>query len=255
MKRSVKSIIGFAMGAIDGDIGKVKEFFFDDQDWRVRYIVVETGSWLFGRKVLIAPQALLTPDWENKVFPVNLSKDQIKNSPNIDTEKPVSRQQELELYAHYPSWSGSWTGGIWAGGVGTTGMMTSSALPFEQAIHERNNIPGEEPGNPHLRSTDKLKGYTIKASDGDIGDAEDFIIDDINWKLSYMIVDTGNWLPGKKVLISPKWIKEMKWDTSEVIVKASVEQVKNSPEYHADKEITDSQELHLENYYGEFISH
>ena len=255
MKRSIKSLVGFAMGANDGEIGKVKEFYFDDKDWTIRYIIVETGSWLFGRKVLIAPQALLTPDWDGKIFPVNLTKDQIKQSPDIDTDKPVSRQQELDLYAHYPSWSGSWPGGIWAGGMGTVGMMTSPALPLEQAIHENEKIRGEETGDPHLRSTNNLKGYNIKAIDGEIGDAEDFIVDDSTWKLAFMVVDTGNWLPGKKVLISPKWIKDFKWDTSEVIVNVTVDQVKNSPEYDVDKEISDSHELHLEKYYGGFIPH
>src|SRR5690349_6541754 len=102
MKRSAKNLIGFTMGATDGEIGKVKEFYFDDKTWTIRYLIVETGSWLFGRKVLISPQAVVTPDWENNVFPVNLTKEQIKNSPDIDTEKTVSRQQEIELYAHYP---------------------------------------------------------------------------------------------------------------------------------------------------------
>jgi uncharacterized protein YrrD len=254
MKRSVKSLIGFAMGAIDGDIGKVKEFYFDDKDWTIRYIIVETGNWLLGRKVLIAPQALLSPDWEGKVFPINLTKEQIKNSPDIDTDQPVSRKQELELYAHYP-WSGYWTGGIWDGGMGTAGMMTLPVLPFEPAIDENDNVAHKETGNPHLRSTHNITGYDIKALDGEMGDAEDFIVDDSNWKLSFMVVDTGNWLPGKKVLISPKWIKDIRWDTSEIIVNASVEQVKNSPEYNADKKISDEDELHLQNYYGGFISH
>ncbi len=254
MKRSLKSLVGFAMGAVDGDIGEVKEFYFDDKEWTIRYIIVETGSWLLGRKVLIAPQAVLTPDWEGKIFPVNLTKDQIKNSPNIDTDKPVSRQEELELYAHYP-WSGYWPGGIWDQGMGTLGMMTSPSMPFDQTIYESENISGKETDNPNLRSTDNVTGYDIKAMDGEIGNAEDFILDDSNWKLTFLVVDTGNWFPGKKVLISPKWIKDIRWDTSEVVVNASVDKVKNSPQYDADKEISADDELHLQNYYEGFIAH
>ncbi len=111
MKRSIKSLIGYTMGATDGEIGKVKEFYFDDESWTIRYLIVETGSWLSGRKVLISPDALLTPDWQQKVFPVNLTKKQIKNSPHIDTEKPVSRQQEMKLYEHYP-WTSYWEGSL-----------------------------------------------------------------------------------------------------------------------------------------------
>lgn len=215
------------MGATDGEIGKVKAFYFDDNTWTIRYLIVETGGWLSGRKVLISPQALLAPDWESNVFPVNLTKEQIKNSPDIDTDKPVSRQQEIALNAYYP-WTGYWGSGIWSGGMGVTGMMTSPAIPLEQAIHENESASRKETGDPHLRSTDEVSGYNIKAADGEIGDAEDFIVDDSTWKIAFMVVDTGNWFPGKKVIISPKLIKDIKWDTSEIVLNASVEQVKNS---------------------------
>ena len=252
MKRRIKSLTGFTIGGTDGEIGKVKEFYFDDTTWTIRYLIVETGSWLFGRKVLISPEALHTPDWEGKVFPINLTKEQIKNSPDIDTEKPVSRQQEIELNSHYP-WTDYWGGGIWAGGMGTTGMMTSSSIPFETAIHE--NAGGDEAANPHLRSTHKVTGYHIKATDGEIGDVEDFIVDDSTWKIDFLLVDTGNWFPGKKVLISPKWIKEVSWENSTVNVNASEEQVKNSPEYQPSQQLSESYESNLQNYYGKFISH
>ncbi|TDE18100.1 PRC-barrel domain containing protein [Dyadobacter psychrotolerans] len=251
MKRSIKSLVGFTMGAIDGEIGKVKEFYFDDNAWTIRYLIIETGSWLFGRKVLISPQAVLTSDWENKVFLVNLTKEQIKNSPEIDTEKPVSRQQEIELYAHYP-WTGYWGGGIWAGGMGTSGMMMSPSLPLETAVHEK--LHSEEAINPHLRSTDHVTGYNIKAIDGEVGDVEDFVIDEGTWKLAFMVVDTGNWFPGKKVLISPNWIKDIQWDTSDVMVNASVKQIKDSPEYDANTYLSDGYETNLHTYYGGFIS-
>lgn len=247
MKRNVKSLIGFTIGATDGEIGKVKEFYFDDRTWTISYLIAETGNWLSGRKVLISPEALLTPDWAAKVFPVNLTKEQVKNSPDIDTEKPVSRQQEMEWNRYYPR-AGSWAGSLWSGGIGTTGMVIPMQETLEQATQN------EEDNDPHLRSTDKVTGYSIKATDGDIGDVEDFIIDDSTLNINYMVVDTGNWFPGKKVIISPKWIKEIKWDISEVAVKATVEQVKNSPEYDVSKYVDEVYERSLTNYYGRFIS-
>ncbi len=230
MKRTIKNLMGFTMGATDGEIGKVKDFYFDDLTWTIRYLVVETGSWLSNRKVLISPEALLEGDWTNETFPVNLTKEQIKNSPDIDTDKPVSKQHETELYAHYP-WTNYWAGGLWAGGMGATGMMTPmSSVPMDEAvINSKNNPDAEEDGDPHLRSAKNVQGYKV--------------------------VDTGNWFPGKKVTISPEWIKEIKWETSEVIVNASVEQVKNSPEYDASKQLSTEYEASLKNYYGRFISH
>jgi uncharacterized protein YrrD len=248
--------MGFTMGATDGDIGKVKDFYFDDVTWTIRYLVVETGNWLSNRKVLISPEALLQVDWANETFPVNLTKEQIKKSPDVDTDQPVSRQHELKLYAHYP-WTSYWGGGIWAGGMGTTGMMMpSSSVPMEEAVKNgEQTSDAEADGDPHLRSAKNVQGYTIHALDDTIGDVEDFIVDDSNWTINYMVVDTGNWFPGKKVIISPYLIKEINWETSEVRINASVEQVKNSPEYDASKHLSIEYEANLQNYYGRFISH
>ena len=252
MKRSINSLIGYAIGATDGEIGKVKEFYFDDLTWTVRYVIVETGNWLNGRKVLLSPQALLTPDWKNEVFPINLTKEKIKNSPNIDTEQPVSRQHEIEIYEYYP-WTKYW-GGMWGGGMGIAGLMTDVHQPVAEAVRGENSTDAKAAdGNPHLRSTHKVKGYTIHAVDGKIGDVEDFIVDDSSWKLDYLVVDTGRWFPGKKVLISPKLVKEIEWDTSEVIINVSEADVKNSPEYEPGEAISESYAANLQDYYGKFI--
>ncbi len=248
MQRKIKSLIGFSIGATDGEIGEVKELYFDDLTWTVRYLIVETGSWLNNRKVLIAPQALLKPDWENKVFPVNLTKEQIKNSPDIDTEYPVSRQHEIEMYNYYP-----WTT-YWGGGMGASGMMTEVNEPLVDAVKRENSSENKDvTGDVHLRSTDKVTGYAIHAVDGKIGDVEDFIVDETSWKIDFLEVDTGNWFPGKKVLISPKLVKEIKWDNAEVLLNISEADVKNSPEYKPSEAISESYAANLQNYYGKFI--
>lgn len=245
MKRSINSLIGYSIGASNGELGKVKDFFFDDKTWTIRYLIVETGNWLKGRKVLISPEAVLMPDWENEIFPVNLTEDQVKNSPEIDTEKPVSRQQELELYQHYP-WTNYW---------GDVTMGIGMPTPMYPTMHsgEDTRDDKESEGDPHLRSTKHVTGYSVNATDGEIGDIEDFLIDDINWKIDFVIVDTGKWFPGKKVIISPKWIKEIQWDTSTVIVNASVENVKNSPEYDPKNPLSEVYESELHNYYGGIV--
>ena len=250
MHHNIKSLTGFTMGATDGEIGQVKEFYFDDHTWTIRYLIVETGGWLNHRKVLISPEALLTPDWEHEIFPVNLTKEQIKNSPDIDTEQPISRQHEIEMYEYYP-WTSYWGGGYWGGGMGTSGMMTQVHEPLKEAVHNENNMAAKDSsGNPNLRSTHKVKGYTIHASDGEIGDVEDFIIDDSTWKLDFMVVDTGHWFPGKKVLISPKLIKEIDWDTFTVVVNATEEEVKSSPEYAYGEAVSETYKKILNDYYA-----
>lgn len=264
MKRSAKSLTGFTMGATDGDIGKVKEFYFDDETWTVRYLVVETGNWLSGRKVLISPQALKTPNWDDEVFPVELTKDQVKHSPEIDTDKPVSRQHENLLYEHY-AWNNYWGGGLWGGGIGTAGMIMPTPVPLEEELEKNKDAyagKDEAPkktetpeGDPHLRSTDNIKGYAIKATDGDIGDVEDFIIDDESWKIDFIVVDTGNWFPGKKVLLSPDLIKDIDWQTETVSVKTNTDTVKHSPEYDADEPIDEAYAKQLGQHYGNGVTY
>lgn len=254
MKHSVKHLEGYKLGASDGDIGEVKSVLFEDDTWTVRYLVVKTGSWLFGRKVLISPAAIAGVNFNEKIIAVNLTKEQVKNSPDIDTEKPVERQQEILLYQHYGMGNYWAAGGLWAGGIGTTGMMMQADMPVEGPLHEeRGSDPesdSDRDANPHLRSTDNVKGYTIEARDGNIGDVADFIVDDSNWKISFVVVDTGDWLPGKKVIISPAWIKEVKWETSSVKVDVTVDRVKNSPEYDPNQPVSDEYETRLSRHYG-----
>ena len=223
MKRNIKSLIGFSMRAIDGDIGTVKDFYFEDNSWVVRYLVVETGSWLNGRKVLIPTDANLTPDWENQAFPINLSKAQIKGSPDIDTELPVYRQQEIKLYDHYLL-GNYWRGGFVAGGIPLP--MSEEMMQQDDKISEK--ITGDD---LHLRSIAKVAGYNVKATDGTIGTVKDFIIDDASWNIISLVVETGYWFSGKSVLLSPETIKEIQWAVSEIVVDISVSEVKECPEY------------------------
>ena len=246
MKRNLKGLTGFSMGAVDGEIGSVKEFYFDDETWTIRYLVVETGSWLSGRKVLISPFALKSADMDKEIIPVNLTREQIKNSPDVDTEKTVSRQEELNLYNHYGWPYDDPAGTGFYGGWGFGGMV-EARIPFDDQIAIQKDK--EFPKNPHLRGTKEVKGYTIHAVDGEIGEVEDFIVDDSSWRIHFMVLDTGKWLPGKKVLISPKWIREIKWATSEVFVDLSVDAIKNSPEYDHSLTFPENYETTLYDYY------
>ncbi len=251
MKRSLKSLVGYTLGAIDGEIGKIKEFYFDDETWTIRYLIVDTGSWLSGRTVLISPEALRSKDWDAKVLPVNLTKEKIANSPDIDTEKPVSRQEEIKLYEYYP-WTNYWgmDSGLGLVGMGASRMMTSNRVPFVQAIHSSDeSTETAEKGDPHLRSAEKVKGYTVKALDGEVGVVADFIIDDDTWEIKFLVVDTGNWFSGKKVLLSPSWIKEIDWEDSSIVVKATINDIKNSPEYDHGKPISETYETESNQYY------
>jgi uncharacterized protein YrrD len=252
MKRNIKSLLGFTVGGLDGEIGKVDEFYFDDESWTIRYLIVATGNWFSGRKVLISSDALLASDWNNKIFRVNLTIDEIKNSPDIDTEKPVSRQEEIKLNLHYP-WRSYWEGALWARTMGTAGMVIPNPVTLGEDIPPEAGTKADSSfeGNQHLRSTYKVTDYYIQAGDGEIGKVEDFILDDESWKIDFIVVNTGNWLVGKKVLIAPDLIKKISWAKSVVEVKASVDMIKNSPEYDFGQPLSAVYSAKLQGYYKE----
>jgi hypothetical protein len=235
MRPSLHSMIGFTIHAVDGELGKVNEFYFDDTTWTIRYMVAETGSWLSGRKVLISSVALGKPEWESRTFSVNLTCDQVRNSPDIDTERPVYRQHEAQLHEYY-QWPMYWESGY-------GGIFGITPFPvFENPLSQKSSKP-ERQDDPHLRSTHQVSGYRIHATDGEIGHVKDFIVDDENWAIDFLVIDTGNWLPGRKVLISPKWIKNVSWADTSVYLDRTRQSVENSLDF-------DSTETNLRDYKG-----
>jgi len=238
-------LINCTVRAKDGDLGRVEEFYFDDHKWIIRYMVVDTGRWLQSRQVLISTAALKKPEWKSRAFPVNLTKQQVRNSPSIDTNKPVSRQHEADLNDFY-NWPAYWGMGLEP--FGSIGYPVPTHLP--QAAKKK-KMPFEKPPNPHLRSTCQVTGYHIQAIDGEIGQVGDFILDDETWAIRYVVVDTQNWLPGKKVLVFPSWIMRVSWDKSKVFVDLSRESVKNSPAFDPSKPVSRVYEERLFDHYGQ----
>jgi sporulation protein YlmC with PRC-barrel domain len=228
MQRNIKSLIGYSMEATDGDIGKVEEFYFEDTTWVIHYLIVKTGNWFLYRKVLIGPQAIVRRNAAPGIFPVNLSKEQIRTSPDIDTDKPVSLQQDIELYGHY-AWQRYGGGGFYAGG--SPAAMDNVPIIDEKKMREADPNDKRSDDDLHLRSTKTIMGYHIHASDGDIGHVSDFILDDANWQIRYLVVDTHNWFGGKKVLIETGTIKEIQWENSKVILDISTNSLKDCPAF------------------------
>ena len=231
MLNSFSHLTGSTATASDGSIGHVKAAFFDDQWWTIRYLVVDTGSWLSERQVLISPFSVKQPLGSGGNIDLALTREQVKGSPDIDTHQPVSRQHELQFsgYYAYPEY---WDGGaLW--GMGAYPMLTYTPTPAEIAAAKAMRQRDVRAADVHLRSSTKVTGYNIQASDESIGHVQDFVFDDESWTIRYLVVDTRNWWPGgKKVLVATPWIDRIDWATSTVHVKLTREQVKNSPEYH-----------------------
>jgi len=216
MLRSINEMYNYTISALDGEIGNVRDFYFDDETAYIRYMIVGTGKWFLGKQVLLSPRALLEADWATQTLSVNMTKEQIKNAPDIDVSKPVARKIERILFKYY-SWLPYWS------------FSTK---------------------DPDLRSTNEVEGYHIKANDGEIGHVEDFVVDDELWIIRYIVVDTRNWLPGKKVIVSPSWIERVDWLEKEVYIGLSKEEIQNSPTYDPSIPINRQYEERLYDFYG-----
>lgn len=223
MKHNMNSLIGYRISATNGVLGKIVDFYFDDKKWNIRYLVIETGNWLSGRKVLISSQEITKCDIEHQQFNLNLTMDQIRHSPNIDTQLPVTRQMEEILHRHH-SWGFYWENFIF---VHEKAAEKVKVNPITEDLYAVDNSVYDI----HLQSALKVSGYHIHAIGGEIGHLNDYIIDDQTWKITDVIVDTHKFTGGKKVVVNVTHVDALNWSVYEVFLDISVNDVKNSPEY------------------------
>jgi hypothetical protein len=227
--RKVGDLKGYRLHARDGEIGKLREVYFDDHRWMVRYFVVDTGSWLLERQVLIAAGAVTGVAETEKTIAVSLSREEVKHSPPPDVAKPVSRLFEEENEPYYDP-------------------LRRPAPPPSQA-----EAVVEIPPDPHLRSSDEISGYRIHADDGEFGHVLDLVVDDQNWTVRYLEADTHHWWPGKKVLLAPAWVRSVNWAETAVRVGLTREAIKSAPAYDPSKAIAREYEIRLFKHYGKTL--
>jgi uncharacterized protein YrrD len=195
MLHDLETLTGFSVIATDGALGSIRDFLFDDLSWKIRCLVVDAGSWLARRAVVLAITAVEQPDWAKRILHVHLTKEQLRHSPDVDTEKPVSRQQEIAMQEYFGLpiyWAESDFGAV-------------SSLPPGR------KYPVHTKEDSHLRSASGLTGYEVWATDGEIGRVEGFVMDDASWHLGYLDVKMGDWLHSRSVLVPTRWVASVSW--------------------------------------------
>ena len=258
MLRNLKDLENVKISATDGEIGHVKDLYFDDDAWAIRYFVVETGTWLSSRKVLISPISVRHGNCLEQTLAVAITKEQVKNSPGIDTDKPVSRQNEEQYlgYYGYPNYWGG--GGMWGDGLYPYEMVPGYAgMRVDHVEHERQeeeNLQIERSlhrnDDPHLRSCQEVVGYHVHAEDGGVGHIDGMLVDEATWAIRYVVVNTSNWWVGHKVLVSPEWITEVNWTDKSVSIDLTRNTLKESPPYDSAEDLNRRQESGLYLHYG-----
>ena len=256
MLRSIKELEGYMVNATDGDVGHIKDCYFDDALWVIRYFVVGTGEWLNSRRVLISPHAIGKPMGSDNRIPASITREQVKNSPDIDTDKPISRQHEIRYFGYYGYpfyWAGS---GIW-GETSYPGMLLGGA-GYDGIADENNNQPAnaatedgvQKSNDQHLRSCNEVSKYRVHASDGDIGHVKGLLVDEATWSIRYLIVATSNWGVGHAVLISPEWVDDVSWSNEKMSIDLTRQAIKDSPIYDPTVELGRDHELSIYKHYG-----
>ena len=220
MLQNIKALYGSKLTALDGDIGHVSDFYFDDKSWVIRYLVANTGTWLKERMVLLSPHAFGKWDQLEASLKINLRRKQIENSPSITSHVPVSRQFEVEYYRYY-GWPAYWSGdAMWGAGAFPMVMHPPSAeMDKDYPRHHHRD-------DKHLRSAKALKGYGIQATDGAVGHLSSFVVDDRSWAIRELVVDAGSWISCKEILIQPDKVDRISYEDSKVFVnltKADIE--------------------------------
>ena len=261
MLRTSQELEKYTIKAIDGEIGHVKDFYFEDDSWVLRYLVVDAGSWLTSRQVLISPVSIHDANWVERTLPTSITRDQVRHSPGIDTEQPVSRQNEEQYmgYYGYPNYWGD--AGMWGAGMYPyamyPGYVDRDLDRLARTERERNIEAGlraerarHRHDDPHLRSCNAVVGYHLHATDGEIGHVASYLIDEQTWAIRYLVVDTSNWWMGHKVLIAPEWITGVSWSDKTVSVNVKRESVKTALAYDPEAVWSDELDLGLYRHYG-----
>jgi len=271
MLRKAHSLIGTKIHATDGEMGHIEDFYFDDAKWMIRYMIVRTGSWFSGKHVMLAPSTIGDVVWEKHSVNVNLSKEQITKSPDLNMEMPVTREQEIDLVRelNYPTyWSG--TPGPISDSISTMGLAATggpgmavgpytgpSGLPNEVAsdIYSTDisnpSALGADPANTaeteiradvtraaqagavsvQLHEVKRLTGFQVVGSDDAVGKVSDFMIDDESWQVASLLLDTTAWWPGGEVLVATGLITGINPSHSQIRIKSTRDEIKSSPEY------------------------
>ncbi len=241
MWRSARQLRGYTVEGSDGPIGKLDDVYFEETGWKVRYLVVKTGGWLLERLVLLAPDCAGAPEPARRVLPVRLTRRQVRDSPPVEAALPVSRRGEIELAAYY-GWPDYWIGDA-AYGAGAVYFPTPAEEPEAAGA-----APGPE--QARLRSARELTGYRLEAADGEIGHIEDFLIEEAGWTVRYLSVDTGHWLPGRRVLVAAEWVGRIDEARLQVLTDLTRERIRSAPAYDPGTPLTREQEARLYEHYG-----
>ncbi|MCB0393149.1 MAG: hypothetical protein KDD25_01240 [Bdellovibrionales bacterium] len=241
MIRCLSELTGYDINAIDGKVGSCVDFLFDDQSWTVRHLVVDTGGWIPGRKVIVPPSSINRVNWKDGELDLEFNKKKLEESPSLSKDAPVSRQYE-EKYYNYMGWPPYW-------GLGFT--MRSGFNP------RNTDIEREQSKNTIVTTTRSFKevlGYEISNKEDTFGSVEDVIVSDANWKVTGFVVRLSKWLPSDRVIMPLSDIEEISWLGQSLNSLKTKEQIKALQKYSPHDGVNAVSEVRFYDYTGHPVS-
>jgi hypothetical protein len=249
MLLAASALKNYAVEAQDGTMGTVKDLLFDDRTWQIRWLVIDTGGWLSERKVLVHPSTIGPIDYGRRTVQVALTKLRVQDSPSLSTDLPVSRQHEADLYSHY-DWSPVWGGALYGPEIAGASFGPPRFFGNKELYDDLGLGNHGDSGDPHLRSIAEIDGYHVHATDGDIGHVDNLMIDDGNWGIRYLVLNTSNWWAGKQVLMSPYAVTDISWSQEKVYLDVTRARVQSSPTWDPAAIVSEIYEKRLHSHYG-----
>lgn len=221
--------------ARDGELGPTTDVLFDDLTWTVRYLALLLEDGLEGRQTLITPQAVASLDRQARALHLNQNANSVWQAPHLEANLPVAAQQEIDYYEYLgadPYWGGD----------------PVQPVPAPEVASGKVALPAA--GDPHLRSVQEITGYSIETADGSTGHVENLLLDDEAWRIRYLVADTRDWLPAKKVLIPLSSIAEIEWGPEKVLVDLASNDLKEAPAWDPDAPFDRDYETRVHEHYG-----
>lgn len=216
----------YTVNAADGYVGKVKDFYFDDRTWKLRFVVVETGIWLKNRKVLVPASAVKTVGSDDKCLSLDLSMYDVKNGPSIDGELSLTPQTEIDYLSYYGY-------SFYRGTTEAHGFDKDEAAKLAEIFASVDAVRRTY-GDRHLRSCKEMINYDIEASDNQAGYLQSMVFDDKDWSITHLLVNTINWGLGQQVLVQPGVIKDVSWGDARIYLNVQHQAIQDSPIFDAD---------------------
>lgn len=233
LRRALQDITGMRIHATDGDLGHVRDVYFEDGQWLVRYLEVDTSHWLLDRHVLLAPTAVQSLDQEHGRIHVSLTREQVRNSPDIDSHKPVSRQHQMPLHEYF-QWPLQSPDGVWEGAELAAELHKLMIETRGQEV----TVPLPEQDDPHLWSVRALSHYGLQGTDGDLGRVDDFLVHPDAWTIRHIVVAGRSPLQGKSFLVPVDRITGISWDARRIRVTLGSETIGGLPRLAASQRLT-----------------